>query len=818
VNQVVKVMVWLIMAFFVMIVIQGPIQAQSFKIKGTVIDEYGEPIQFAHLNMNGDTLTSFFSDISGRFSVRWHKLSDTISIDHIDFIKRRIQIKQLIKDTLKIKLNYALPNNEVTVKDAFGIVEKIVANDRLHDPEKQGGTFRYSTYSKSTVDLVKIGDHRVSDRYENVIQNDSLFHIHHRISGNQHVEVVESMTERYFTYPKKYHEKILGLRETGLHDQQLMALHSNRHAISFYGNYFEFLGTRYVSPIGVETYDKYTFEEKERYYSGLDTIFVLAFKPLKLRTTGLEGLMYVNSNQYAVQSIFVKPVHNVMVDFKISQKSEFIDSAEWFPTQLNHVYFVEKYPKKYLGTIYEKKTYMTHIELNPEVEPDEFGLELVLMDHYATEQDEEFWDTHRIEPLSKREKRTYLRVDTLRHTNTVHNVMDRGSAFFNGNLHYKIGHLTLNNLFSLNRYEGVRLGLGASAGKELLKVFEFSGYGAYGLRDNEWKWGVGGGFFLNEKKEMELKFMHRSDLAEPGHIDYLNKEDDFFRAIFTDRMDKVQTNKLSYTFRSPKYHLFEFGLKMIEDQPTYAYEFLKEDETGALAPVSLFKATEFGFSTRYALNEKVISMFENVSRLNSFSPIIYFNYRRGYDGFLNGEYKYHKFTGMLEYQFYIGHLGKASLDIDAGIISGNLPYPFLFNGKGGNLSTSSVIIEDHFQTMGLYEFVSDKYLNIFFSHNFGSKLFAHARFRPDIVVYQHFGWGNLKNEDRHVSDEPFPSTYGDGFVESGLGFNNIIKYNLFGKMYGGLGIGFFYRYGAHANPGGFTENFVYRVTYVLRSL
>ena len=79
--------------------------------------------------------------------------------------------------------------------------------------------------------------------------------------------------------------------------------------------------------------------------------------------------------------------------------------------------------------------------MNPEVEKDEFGLELVVMDHFANKQNEEFWDSHRVEPLSKRETKTYLRVDTLRHTNTAHNVMDRGAAFFKGNLHYKIGHL-----------------------------------------------------------------------------------------------------------------------------------------------------------------------------------------------------------------------------------------------------------------------------------------------------------------------------------------------------------------------------------------
>ena len=790
-------------------------------MKGVVIDETGEPVRFARIVVDGDTSTSYFSDIAGRFSIRWQHISDQLTIECTDHYSNRVSIKQMIADSLRVTVtrNFADTVKTHEMKSAGQrVIDAVVANDRLHDPEKQGSNFRYTTYSKSSIDLVQIKDHKISKRFDHVIASDSIFHRHHRLTGSQHVEVAEAITERYFRYPNKDHEKILGLKESGLHDKQLISLHSNRHAISFYDNYFMFLGTRYASPIGVETAKWYEFFERDRYLSEGDTIYVVEFRPIKLRTTGLKGIMHINSNQYAVQHILAEPVHNVLVEFTIAIKSEFIDEKEWFPTEINHLYYVKKYPKKYLATFFDKKTYITNIELDPQVDPDEYGLELVFMDHYATEQNEEFWNSHRIEPLTKRERKTYLRVDTLRHNSTIHNVMDRGAAFYSEDLYYRLSIFTLNNVFRLNRFEGVRLGLAATAGKDFLKVFEFNGYGAYGFRDEDWKWGAGGGFFLNEKKEMELKFIHTHDLREPGHINYLNKEKDFFRTIFTDRMDRVETNKLSYSFRSPGYHLFEVGLETTRDKPTYDYQFLREDESGNLVSQDLFHTTELQISTRYAVNEKISNMLGEATRLTSFSPIFYLNYSRGYDGFLKGQYSYDKMSGLMNYDFNIGHAGVSSLTLDAGLIRGNIPYPFLFNGKGGNLSTSSVIIEDHFQTMGLYEFVSDKYFNIFYSHNFGSKIFAHARFRPDIVIYQHVGWGSLGSRDLHVSQEQFPDTYGDGFYESGLAFNNMFKYNLFGKAYGGLGIGFFYRYGPHKNDGGVWNNMAYRVTYVIRSI
>jgi hypothetical protein len=80
------------------------------------------------------------------------------------------------------------------------------------------------------------------------------------------------------------------------------------------------------------------------------------------------------------------------------------------------------------------------------------------------------------------------------------------------------------------------------------------------------------------------------------------------------------------------------------------------------------------------------------------------------------------------------------------------------------------------------------------------------------------GWGVIDHPERHLGTALVPTSYDEGYVESGIGFNNILKYKLFGKVYGGLGLSFFYRYGPHENPGGFRNNFAYRITYVIRSI
>ncbi|MDP4680675.1 MAG: hypothetical protein NWS46_09940 [Cyclobacteriaceae bacterium] len=246
------------------------------------------------------------------------------------------------------------------------------------------------------------------------------------------------------------------------------------------------------------------------------------------------------------------------------------------------------------------------------------------------------------------------------------------------------------------------------------------------------------------------------------------------------------------------------------------YDYVHVEDGGEIE--SEFDVTEFTFRSRIAVKERITHTLGTVNRLKSSYPVLYINYNRGLKNLLNGNYKFNKISAVLDFQFRIDHVGHSDIAMEAGTVGKDLPYPLLFNGRGGNLATSSVIIEDHFQTMNLYEFASNRFFNLFYSHDFGSRLFAGAKFRPDIIVYHHMGWGHIDAPERHSSAEVIIQGYEKGFFESGFGFNNIIKYKFFGKLYGGLGFGFFYRYGPYQNLGGFGQNFATRLTYVIRGV
>ena len=47
--------------------------------------------------------------------------------------------------------------------------------------------------------------------------------------------------------------------------------------------------------------------------------------------------------------------------------------------------------------------------------------------------------------------------------------------------------------------------------------------------------------------------------------------------------------------------------------------------------------------------------------------------------------------------------------------------------------------------MGVNEFISSEYVNLFFRHNFGDLLFQYRKFNPQINLVHNTGWGDVKN-------------------------------------------------------------------------
>ena len=219
---------------------------------------------------------------------------------------------------------------------------------------------------------------------------------------------------------------------------------------------------------------------------------------------------------------------------------------------------------------------------------------------------------------------------------------------------------------------------------------------------------------------------------------------------------------------------------------------------------NIFHFTDLSFAFRYAYKEKFYKYLdERVSKGTKY-PIVYFKYTKGLDGFLNGTYSYNRYDVKISDTFYFKYMGTTNLQIQAGYIDADIPYCNLFNGIG-TYRPFTVYAPNSFATMRMNEFVSSRYLAVFFSHNFGSLLFKGKKFSPEIGIATNFAIGDLKYPDRHRNVNF--NTLEKGYFESGLLLNKIINM----RMYY-LGFGAFYRYGAYSLPK-MMDNFAFKLTF-----
>ena len=125
------------------------------------------------------------------------------------------------------------------------------------------------------------------------------------------------------------------------------------------------------------------------------------------------------------------------------------------------------------------------------------------------------------------------------------------------------------------------------------------------------------------------------------------------------------------------------------------------------------------------------------------------------------------------------------------MIKGNKIIRNLYNGLGSN-KRFSVSVPNTFETMRMNEFVANKFVALFYLHDFGHLLFKTEKFQPTFAIKLNAGFGTLNNVNQHLGIST--KSYEKGFYETGLLLNNLLR-----SGFSSLGIGAFYRLGPYAN-------------------
>lgn len=251
---------------------------------------------------------------------------------------------------------------------------------------------------------------------------------------------------------------------------------------------------------------------------------------------------------------------------------------------------------------------------------------------------------------------------------------------------------------------------------------------------------------------------------------------------------------VSFSFDALRYFQFNiFGDEQLRTS-TNSYQYgISNDNITVLS--NQYGFTEAGVQFRFVYRENFMKSPLGMISLGTKYPIVWGNITQGFNNLLNGGYEYTKYDLKISKDFKIPLAGYSSIGALAGYVQGNVPYTLLYDGKGSyqqfDIKNFPLAVDNSFETMRINEFLSNRYVNLFYFHNFQAFLFHSNHFKPELKLVFHAGWGSLANPENQ-----FGITYktmDKGYYEPGMEINNLLKT---GFLH--IGIGGYYRCGPYA--------------------
>ncbi len=800
------------------------------EISGQILDKQTkEPLAFVNIVFN-NRHQGTISGIDGYFHIKSKNKIDTLVISFLGY-KTKTLATSKIKNPNKLKI-YLTPTSynidEVVVfpteNPAHRIINLVIKNKKINNPDNLQ-SYSYDSYNKMvfTFDTPNIDLSNSLDS-TNQSKEDSTTAELKKFKDSQYLMMMESVSHRDFKHPDKIKEKVMASRVSGFQNPAFTLLATQIQSMSFYKNYINILDKNYLSPISSGSTRKYFFLIKDTLFDkNNDTIFVISFRPRKGKNfDGLKGVLNINSNKYAVQSVKAEPYEqdNSLV-VEIMQKYEYIDNTQWFPTQLNTNLIFQNLvadsgsddDSTDINIIGIGKSYLKNIKINPELKNKKFNHIAYEIDDDAGKKDSLFWLQYR-DTLSKKELRTYEVIDSLGKEYKFDKKLNWLTNFMSGYLPINFISIDLSKLMNFNMFEGFQLGLGVETNNKLSNKIFTGGYFRYGFKDKQWKYGGHIRFDLNNIHQVSINIKYFNDVQESGGYNFLERKFRFlsdastekFRTILIKDMYYTEGLSISYKHRIFRYLKYKIYGKYSEDFINSPYYFSKKISNSNNAEIisenNYFISNEIGIKLKYAFKEKFAKTNNKLISLGTKYPVIYFNYAKGLD-FYNGEVFYDKYEALIYKFFRIKNIGTSAITLTAGYTNNNIPYIYLYNGHG-SFYNFSIETANSFGTMRMNEFLSDEFVNLFYRHDFKSLLFKTKWFQPKIGIITNAGYGYLKHPENHNNISY--KTMEKGFFESGIIVNNIFKQN-----FSSYGIAIYYRWGPYSLAKTY-DNFAFKLS------
>lgn len=803
---------------------------QAFaQLRGLITDSStNEPLMYVSVYYEGKGVGGTSND-KGEYRIETKEGWNEVTFSAIGYETKVVKINASTK-VLNVQMKPSdIMLSEVTVKPgrerysrknnpAVDFMRKVIENKSTFKLE-ENDYYQYDKYQKMKTSLndmtpekVKEGVYKKIPFLENQLEpspNSDKFILP--------ISVQETASQTiYRKDPKSEKSIIRGMVSNGIDDfistgdMMGTVLNDVFSDVNIYDNDIRLLQERFVSPISNSAISFYKFYLMDTLMVDKHECVHLTFVPQNSQDFGFTGHLYVvNDSSYAVKRCTMnlpkKTGVNFVENMDIVQEFEQLPNGNWVLTDDDMI--VDLYVIKSLQGVQVQRTIKyTNYTFEPITSPLFRSKGNVIKETDMLIKSDEFWAEVRQVPLTKTESSMDLFVNQLTQIPGFKYVIFVAKAFIEN--HVETGTLDtpskfdfgpINTTITSNYIDGLRLRLSGRTTAKLHPQWFLSGYGAYGFKDQKWKY-EGTVTYAFHKQEFfpwefpkhNISATYRYDVMSPMDKFLTTDKDNVFvswKTTTVDQMSYVRDAVLKYEVENRAGFGVTVTAKHRNDEPTGMLQYLKNDATET--PVHDITTAEVGVTLEYAPGRTYVNTKQRRIAVSRDMPVYTLSHTTGIKAF-GGDYNFNFTEASVWKRFWLSSWGNVDATFKMGAQWNKVPFPLLIL-PAANLSY--ITQQETFTLINNMEFLNDRYASLAVTYEMNGKLFNRIPLIKKLKWREAFRfrvlWGDLTDKNNPYANPDdadlfkFPTRNGEPtcfvmdpkvpYMEASVGIYNIFK-------------------------------------------
>lgn len=505
------------------------------KVSGYVYDSNKQSVPFANIVFVNSTIGTI-TDENGKFYMESDQNHSNIKVSFIGFETKTIKLSKRTTYNMEVVLEEeAASLDEVVIykgktskknNPAIDILRKIWDN-RRENGVKKFKQYNYDKYEKLEFDLNTIDSALVNSRIFNGMEFIFEDIDTSRITGKTYLPIFlnEAISKVYGDNELNELKEVLkGNKNAGFSDNQtLIAFVKDLYSdYDIYDNYLKFFDKSFTSPLSRTGINVYNYVLSDSAYIGNKWCYNIIYYPRRKNELTFKGDFWVNDTTWAIKEINLEVTKSANInwvkdlyieqEFDVLNDSIFLITKDYFQSD-----FAFNKKEKSRGMYGKRTTLYDNYKFDQKKDKKFYQSQVDPYNQDIYNRDDSFWSNARMEDLNKDEQKVYKLLDTLRTVKAFKRLYNVGTILATG--YVEFNGWDFGPLFSTvgyNTIEGFRLRAGGRTYFTANDRWRIEGYGAYGFRDNKFKYGISGKYLVDRKSRLIVSAGNRRDVEQLG--------------------------------------------------------------------------------------------------------------------------------------------------------------------------------------------------------------------------------------------------------------------------------------------------------------